>query len=54
MNQTEQIASQSVKRQSADVSKQSFAPASALAGRINIDFKKLQTFKGKKKMTFKK
>ena len=47
MNQTEQIASTQVQQHSSDVAKASFAPASQLASRINIDFKKLQNFKGR-------
>ena len=48
MNQTEQIVAQSQQtRQPGDLSKGSFAPASALVGRVQIDFKKLQSFKGK-------
>jgi hypothetical protein len=45
MNQTEQLATQAA--HPADQTKASFAPASALTNRINIDFKKLQSFKGK-------
>jgi len=45
MNQTEQLATQAA--HPADQTKLAFAPASALQNRINIDFKKLQSFKGK-------
>ena len=47
MNQTEQIAQSALETQHRDLSQASFAPASALANRIKIDFKKLQPFKGK-------
>ena len=47
MNQTEQIAVASTATHHQDKSKKAFAPASELVNRINIDFRKLQSFKGK-------
>lgn len=46
MNQTEQIAVTTTMAQTRDRQEKSFAPASELVNRINIDFKKLQSFKG--------
>lgn len=45
MNQTEQIAVTTTMAQTRDRQEKSFAPASELVNRINIDFKKLQSFK---------